>query len=34
MDDAAAIKNVDIASELCLPPVKREYRSNNVMELR
>ena len=23
VDDAAAIKNVDIASELCLPPVKR-----------
>jgi Fe-S cluster assembly scaffold IscU len=27
LDDAARIRNTDIAKELCLPPVKCEYRS-------
>jgi hypothetical protein len=27
VEEAATIKNVDIASELCLPPVKREFYS-------
>ena len=31
LEDASRIKNTEIAKELCLPPVKREYpfRNNN-----
>ena len=34
LEDAAKIRNTEIAKELCLPPVKREYPISSFVELR